>query len=118
MARFLQRRAHSSLVPRFQRIEPSFFDLFGAPGRGAQYLRYPGRNQRGFLSRFTNNEALYSDHQGIKYIGPIHGHDVHAMEEGTHAGKVLRCPGDPRHHHPEGKGFSQPCSTRQTSSMP
>ena len=33
----------------------------------------------GFLSRFTNNEALYSN-LDIKYIGPIDGHDIRAVE--------------------------------------
>lgn len=32
----------------------------------------------GFLSRFTNNRALYSN-LDIKYIGPVDGHDVSAM---------------------------------------
>ena len=34
----------------------------------------------GFLARFTNNEALYSN-LDIKYIGPVHGHDLPALEE-------------------------------------
>lgn len=33
----------------------------------------------GFLSRFTNNQDLYSN-LDIKYLGPVNGHDVKAME--------------------------------------
>ena len=33
----------------------------------------------GFLSRFTNNQALYAN-LDIKYLGPVDGHDVTAMQ--------------------------------------
>ncbi|HOT34113.1 MAG TPA: transketolase C-terminal domain-containing protein, partial [Rhodoglobus sp.] len=33
-----------------------------------------------FLSRFSNNEALYSN-LDIKYLGPVHGHDLNALVE-------------------------------------
>lgn len=33
----------------------------------------------GFLSRFTNNQDLYAN-LDIKYLGPVNGHDVKAME--------------------------------------
>lgn len=55
-----------------------FFSHLGHPGR-ALYRGVRG-GLHGFLSRFTNNEALYSN-LDIKYIGPVDGHDQAAMEE-------------------------------------
>lgn len=60
------------------------FERFGAPGR-AIYRGLRG-GTHGFLSRLTNNEALYSN-LDIKYLGPIDGHDVAAMEEALHQAK-------------------------------
>jgi 1-deoxy-D-xylulose-5-phosphate synthase len=45
----------------------------------------------GFLARFTNNEALYSN-LDIKYIGPVHGHDLPAIEETLRQAKDLARP--------------------------
>ena len=55
-----------------------FFSHLGHPGR-ALYRGVRG-GLHGFLSRFTNNEALYSN-LDIKYVGPVDGHDQAAMEE-------------------------------------
>jgi 1-deoxy-D-xylulose-5-phosphate synthase len=77
MARFLSdvrtRRSYRSLYDASRRV----FGIFGPPGR-ALYRGLRG-GMHGFLSRFTNNEALYSN-LDIKYIGPVHGHDEHAVE--------------------------------------
>jgi 1-deoxy-D-xylulose-5-phosphate synthase len=77
MARFLNdvrmRRSYRNLRASSER----FFNSFGGTGR-AVYRGIRG-GTHGFLSRFTNNEALYSN-LDIKYIGPVHGHDVVAME--------------------------------------
>ena len=43
----------------------------------------------GFLSRFTDNEALYSN-LDIKYIGPVDGHDVRGDGGGAPSGEGLR----------------------------
>ena len=78
MARFLNgvrtRRAYRDLYLSSRRL----FDRFGGPGK-ALYRGLRG-GLHGFLSRFTDNEALYSN-LDIKYIGPIDGHDLQAMEE-------------------------------------
>ena len=45
----------------------------------------------GFLSRFTNNEALYSN-LDIKYLGPVHGHDIAALTEALEQAKDYGAP--------------------------
>jgi 1-deoxy-D-xylulose-5-phosphate synthase len=78
MARFLNtvrtRQAYRELHVGSRAV----FDRLGHPGR-AVYRGVRG-GLHGFLSRFTNNEALYSN-LDIKYIGPVDGHDQVAMEE-------------------------------------
>ncbi|MGX5680339.1 1-deoxy-D-xylulose-5-phosphate synthase [Schumannella luteola] len=78
MAHFLNnvrtRRSYRSLYSTSRRA----FEKFGAPGR-ALYRGIRG-GMHGFLSRFTNNEALYSN-LDIKYLGPVHGHDLRALIE-------------------------------------
>lgn len=66
-----------------------FFDRLGPPGR-ALYRGIRG-GTHGFLSRFTNNEALYSN-LDIKYIGPIDGHDLPAMQEALGQAKHYGAP--------------------------
>lgn len=77
MARFLSsvrtRRSYKNWRARSER----FFARFGTPGRA--FYRGVRGAVRGFLSRFTNNQDLYSN-LDIKYIGPVDGHDVHALE--------------------------------------
>jgi 1-deoxy-D-xylulose-5-phosphate synthase len=102
MARFLNdvrtRRSYRSLYASSRR----FFDLFGAPGR-ALYRGIRG-GTHGFLSRFSDNEALYSN-LDIKYIGPIHGHDLHAMEEALTQAKNFGAPVIVHAITQKGKGF-------------
>ncbi|SFN88274.1 1-deoxy-D-xylulose-5-phosphate synthase [Mycetocola miduiensis] len=78
MARFLNtvrtRRSYRDLYLTSQKA----FDRLGAPGR-AVYRGVRG-GMHGFLARFSNNEALYSN-LDIKYLGPVDGHDEQAMEE-------------------------------------
>jgi 1-deoxy-D-xylulose-5-phosphate synthase len=89
MARFLNdvrmRHAYRSLYLSSQKV----FDRLGAPGQ-ALYRGVRG-GLRGFLSRFTNNDALYSN-LDIKYVGPIDGHDVAAMEEALRQAKGYGAP--------------------------
>lgn len=89
MARFLSgvrtRRSYRDLRERSQRA----FSLLGGPGR-ALYRGVRG-GAHGFLSRLTNNEALYSN-LDIKYIGPVDGHDIHAMEEALTQAKHYGAP--------------------------
>lgn len=65
------------------------FDRLGAPGR-AVYRGVRG-GLHGFLSRFSNNEALYSN-LDIKYIGPVDGHDLDAMQEALTQAKGYGAP--------------------------
>ena len=102
IARFLNdvrtRRSYRKLYASSRR----FFDLFGGPGR-ALYRGIRG-GTHGFLSRFSNNEALYSN-LDIKYIGPIDGHDLRAMEEALTQGKNYGAPVIVHAITQKGKGF-------------
>ncbi|MGG7306937.1 1-deoxy-D-xylulose-5-phosphate synthase [Curtobacterium sp. AB451] len=89
MARFLSsvrtRREYRALFEKSQAAAARF----GAPGR-ALYRGMRG-GLHGFLSRFTNNEALYSN-LDIKYIGPVNGHDQRAMEAALRQAKEYGAP--------------------------
>ncbi|ANJ28828.1 1-deoxy-D-xylulose-5-phosphate synthase [Agromyces aureus] len=89
MARFLSgvrtRRSYRNLYLTSQRA----FNKLGSPGR-ALYRGVRG-GTHGFLARFSNNEALYSN-LDIKYIGPVHGHDVTAMIEAFEQAKHYGAP--------------------------
>ncbi len=102
MARFLSdvrtRRSYRSLYDKSR----AFFGYFGAPGR-ALYRGLRG-GMHGFLSRFTNNEALYSN-LDIKYIGPVHGHDERALEEALRQAKNYAAPVIVHVITQKGKGF-------------
>ena len=65
------------------------FHKFGAPGR-ALYRGIRG-GTHGFLSRLTNNEALYSN-LDIKYLGPVDGHDIKALTETLQQAKNYGAP--------------------------
>ncbi|MFE5671841.1 1-deoxy-D-xylulose-5-phosphate synthase [Agromyces sp. NPDC056523] len=89
MARFLNsvrtKQSYRSLHLRSR----SAFDKLGSPGR-AIYRGVRG-GLHGFLSRFSGNEALYSN-LDIKYIGPIDGHDERAVEEALRQAKSYGAP--------------------------
>jgi len=89
MARFLNgvrtKRGYRNLHRRSERL----FGRLGAPAR-ALYRGVRG-GLHGFLSRFSNNEALYSN-LDIKYIGPVHGHDIRALEEALRQAKNYGAP--------------------------
>jgi 1-deoxy-D-xylulose-5-phosphate synthase len=89
MARFLNdvrtRRSYRSL----HRTSEKVFGRFGGVGR-AVYRGTRGA-VHGFLARFTNNEALYSN-LDIKYLGPVHGHDLAALEETLRQAKEFEAP--------------------------
>jgi 1-deoxy-D-xylulose-5-phosphate synthase len=78
MARFLNtvrtRRGYRTLHLSSRNL----FAHLGGPARA--FYRGVRGGLHGFLSRFTNNEALYSN-LDIKYIGPVDGHDLRAMKE-------------------------------------
>jgi len=89
MARFLNTiRTRASYRDAYLSSRQAF-DRLGAPGR-AVYRGVRG-GLRGFLSKVTNNEALYSN-LDIKYIGPVDGHDVQAMREALTQAKNYGAP--------------------------
>jgi 1-deoxy-D-xylulose-5-phosphate synthase len=102
MARFLNtvrtRRTYRSLYRSTRRL----FDRFGSPGRA--FYRAVRGGTHGFLARLTNNEALYSNLE-IKYLGPIHGHDIAALEEVFRQAKDYGAPVIVHVITEKGKGF-------------
>lgn len=77
MARYLDSVRTRPTYRDLRKGSEKVFAKFGTPGRA--FYRGVRGGTRGFLSRFTNNKALYSN-LDIKYIGPIDGHDIEAME--------------------------------------
>jgi 1-deoxy-D-xylulose-5-phosphate synthase len=59
----------------------------------------------GFLARFSNNEALYSN-LDIKYLGPVDGHDEQAMEEALSQAKNYGAPVIVHAITQKGKGYA------------
>ncbi|WOQ70774.1 1-deoxy-D-xylulose-5-phosphate synthase [Microbacterium limosum] len=78
IARHLNRVRTTDTYRTLRRSSDSFFERFGPVGR-AVYRGVRG-GTHGFLSRFTNNAALYSN-LDIKYLGPIDGHDMKTLLE-------------------------------------
>ncbi|MGC5076013.1 1-deoxy-D-xylulose-5-phosphate synthase [Agrococcus sp. DT81.2] len=89
MARFLNgvrtQRSYTSLRSTSEQL----FSRFGHPGR-AIYRGVRGATH-GFLTRFVNNEVLYSN-LDIKYLGPIDGHDQEALEEAMQQARDFGAP--------------------------
>ena len=81
----------------------ALFNRFGRPGR-AIYRATRGA-LHGFLSRFAGNEGLYSN-LDIKYIGPIHGHDLAALEEALRQAKNYELPVIVHAITQKGRGFA------------
>lgn len=77
MARFLSSVRTQRSYKTWRMRSEQFFAKLGHPGRA--FYRGVRGGTRGFLSRFTNNKDLYSN-LDIKYIGPVDGHDLHALE--------------------------------------
>lgn len=102
MARFLNgvrtRRSYRTL----HRGSRAVSERLGGPA-AAVYRGMRG-GMHGFLSRFINNEALYSN-LDIKYLGPIDGHDVTAMEEALQQAKDYGQPVIVHAITQKGKGF-------------
>ncbi|MDH6422539.1 1-deoxy-D-xylulose-5-phosphate synthase [Aurantimicrobium minutum] len=77
MARFLDsvrtRKGYRNLHFTSSRL----FAMMGPYARA--FYRGVRGGVHGFLSRFTNNQDLYAN-LDIKYLGPVNGHDVKAME--------------------------------------
>ncbi|MFT4213460.1 MAG: 1-deoxy-D-xylulose-5-phosphate synthase [Microbacterium sp.] len=89
MARYLNRVRTTEGYETLRRGSDSLFRRFG-PAGSAVYRGVRG-GTHGFLSRFTNNEALYSN-LDIKYLGPIDGHDLAVLEETLRLAKAYGAP--------------------------
>jgi len=89
MARFLSTVRTRPAYRSLHRSSEAVFGKLGPVGR-AVYRGVRG-GTHGFLSRFVNNEALYSN-LDIKYIGPVNGHDQEAMEEALRQAKEYAAP--------------------------
>ncbi|RAZ34648.1 1-deoxy-D-xylulose-5-phosphate synthase [Microbacterium sp. SMR1] len=89
MARFLNR---VRTTEGYRSLHEGSASLFGRLGPAARAV-YRGLRggTHGFLSRFVNNEALYSN-LDIKYLGPVDGHDLEAMIETLRLAKSYGAP--------------------------
>lgn len=77
IARFLNTVRTSSGYRGLQEGSEKLFSAFGSVGRTVYRAARGG--MRGVASRASNNQDLYSN-LDIKYLGPIDGHDVEAVE--------------------------------------
>ncbi len=89
MARYLNRVRTADTYKTLRRGSANVSHWFGPIGR-AVYRGVRG-GTHGFLSRFTNNEALYSN-LDIKYLGPVDGHDLDALQETLRLAKEYGAP--------------------------
>ena len=102
MARFLNGVRTKRSYRTLHRGSRAVSERLGSPV-AAVYRGVRG-GMHGFLSRFINNEALYSN-LDIKYLGPIDGHDVTAMEEALQQAKDYGQPVIVHAITQKGKGF-------------
>jgi len=89
MARFLNRVRTADTYRTLHHGSRSITQKLG-PAARAFYRGIRG-GTHGFLSRFTNNEALYSN-LDIKYLGPVDGHDIEALTESLELAKRYGAP--------------------------
>jgi 1-deoxy-D-xylulose-5-phosphate synthase len=89
MARFLNSVRTKQSYRTLHQSSRQAFDRLGGPARA--FYRGVRGGLHGFLARFTNNAALYSN-LDIKYVGPVDGHDEHAMEEALRQAKNYGAP--------------------------
>ncbi|MDT0157269.1 1-deoxy-D-xylulose-5-phosphate synthase [Microbacterium sp. ARD32] len=89
MSRYLNRVRTAGAYRDLHRRSDRLFRAFGPLGRAL--FRGVRGGTRGFLSRFTNNVALYSN-LDIKYLGPVDGHDIPALLETLRLAKDYGAP--------------------------
>ena len=89
MARYLNRVRTAESYQTLYRGSSSLARRLG-PAARAFYRGIRG-GTHGFLSRFTNNAALYSN-LDIKYLGPVDGHDLSALIETLRLAKSYGAP--------------------------
>lgn len=78
MARFLNSVRSKGAYRDLQEGSEKLFSRLGNPGRTV--YRAARGAMRGFVSRASDNQDLYAN-LDIKYLGPIDGHDLGALEE-------------------------------------
>ena len=84
MARFLNGIRTSSSYRDLQEGSEKLFSALGAPGR--LIYRATRGAMRGVASRIGQNQDLYSN-LDIKYVGPVFGHDIAAVEQALRQAK-------------------------------
>ncbi|QIM16560.1 1-deoxy-D-xylulose-5-phosphate synthase [Leucobacter insecticola] len=84
MARFLNSVRVTGSYRDLQEGSERLFSRFGTLGQTV--YRSARGAMRGFVSRASDNQDLYSN-LDIKYIGPVHGHDLGAIELALHQAK-------------------------------
>jgi 1-deoxy-D-xylulose-5-phosphate synthase len=89
MARFLSSVRTNRRYRNLHLSSSRAFDKLGRPAK-AIYQGVRG-GLHGFLSRVSGNEALYSN-LDIKYVGPVDGHDEHALEAALRQAKHYGAP--------------------------
>lgn len=89
MSRYLNRVRTAAAYKDLHRKSDRLFRAFGPVGRAV--FRGVRGGTHGFLSGFTNNEALYSN-LDIKYLGPVDGHDLDALLETLELAKSYGAP--------------------------
>jgi 1-deoxy-D-xylulose-5-phosphate synthase len=89
MSRYLNRVRTAGAYRDLHHRSDRLFRAFGPVGRAV--FRGVRGGTHGFLSRFTNNVALYSN-LDIKYLGPVDGHDIPALIETLQLAKSYGAP--------------------------
>ncbi|MFT4220337.1 MAG: 1-deoxy-D-xylulose-5-phosphate synthase [Microbacterium sp.] len=89
MARYLNRVRTADSYQNLYRGSSTVARKLG-PAARALYRGVRG-GTHGFLARFVNNEALYSN-LDIKYLGPVDGHDLNALIETLELAKEYGAP--------------------------
>ena len=89
MARYMNRVRTAGVYRDLHRRSDRFFRAFGPAGRA--FYRGVRGGTHGFLSRFSNNEELYSN-LDIKYLGPVDGHDLPTLLETLQLAKDFGAP--------------------------
>lgn len=84
MARFLNSIRVTGGYRELQEGSEKFFGRLGAPGRTVYHATRGAI--RGLVSRASGNQDLYSN-LDIKYVGPIDGHDLEALEHALRQAK-------------------------------